>query len=149
MWDRDNQDSEFSQMIDARLSRRRFLVGSAAVSASAFLSLNPITKAFAANSESPLLNFEAVPASTADAFIVPKGYRATPLLSWGDPIFADAPEFDPSGKQDSKAQLRQFGDNTDGMSLFPISDDRAVIAVNNEYTNYDLLFDHGGKAMTG
>ncbi|MCG9577024.1 PhoX family phosphatase [Vibrio tubiashii] len=143
-----NQDSEFSQMIDARLSRRRFLAGTAAVSASAFLSLNPITKAFAAKNDSPLLNFEAVPASTADAFIVPKGYKATPLLSWGDPIFADAPEFDPSGKQDSKAQLRQFGDNTDGMSFYPISENRAVIAVNNEYTNYDLLFDHGGNAMT-
>ncbi|MDC5818750.1 PhoX family phosphatase [Vibrio europaeus] len=144
----DNQDSEFSQMIDARLSRRRFLAGTAAVSASAFLSLNPITKAFAAKNDSPLLNFEAVPASTTDAFIVPKGYKATPLLSWGDPIFADAPEFDPSGKQNSKAQLRQFGDNTDGMSFYPISENRAVIAVNNEYTNYDLLFDHGGNAMT-
>lgn len=148
MWDRDNQDSQFSQMIDARLSRRRFLAGTAAVSASAFLSLNPITKAFAASSQGSLLNFDPVPASTEDAFVVPKGYKATPLLSWGDPIFSDAPEFDPSGKQGSQAQLRQFGDNTDGMSLFPINDSRAVIAVNNEYTNYDLLFDHGGKAMT-
>ncbi|WFB50884.1 PhoX family protein [Vibrio coralliilyticus] len=148
MWNRDEQDSQFSQMIEARLSRRRFLAGTAAVGAGAFLSLNPITKAFAADKKSALLNFDAVPASTEDAIIVPKGYKATPLLSWGDPIFADAPEFDPSGKQDSKAQLRQFGDNTDGMSLFPIAKDRAVIAVNNEYTNYEYLFDHGGKAMT-
>ncbi|MEH0664343.1 PhoX family phosphatase [Vibrio scophthalmi] len=148
MWDRDEQDSQFSQMIEARLSRRRFLAGTAAVSAGAFLSLNPIAKAIAASSDSRLLNFEAVPASTKDAIIVPKGYKATPLLSWGDPIFADAPEFDQSGKQDSAAQARQFGDNTDGMSLFPISDDRAVIAVNNEYTNYEYLFEHGGKAMT-
>lgn len=148
MFNREEQDSQFSQMIEARLSRRRFLTGTAAVSAGAFLSLNPIAKAFAADKSSPLLNFEAVPASTADAVIVPKGYKATPLLSWGDPIFPDAPEFDPSGKQDSNAQLGQFGDNTDGMSLFPISEDRAVIAVNNEYTNYDYLFDHGGKAMT-
>ena len=148
MWNRDHQDSQFSQMIDARLSRRRFLVGSAAVSASTFLSLNPITKAFAAQSETSLLNFEAVAASMSDTFVVPKGYKATPLISWGDPIFADAPAFDPNGKQGSQAQLRQFGDNTDGMSLFPISENRAVIAVNNEYTNYDLLFDHGGNAMT-
>ncbi len=148
MWNRDEQDSQFSQMIEARLSRRRFLAGTAAVSAGAFLSLNPIAKAFAAEKSSSLLNFDAVPASTADAIIVPKGYKATPLLSWGDPIFSDAQEFDPSGKQDSKAQLNQFGDNTDGMSLFPISNDRAVIAVNNEYTNYEYLFDHGGKNMT-
>ena len=103
---------------------------------------------FADNKKSVLLNFDAVPASTSDTFIVPKGYKATPLVSWGDPLFADSPAFDPSGKQRSKAQLEQFGDNNDGMSLFPISKDRAVIAVNNEYTNYEYLFDHGGQSMT-
>uniref|UniRef100_UPI003D129343 PhoX family protein n=1 Tax=Vibrio sp. TaxID=678 RepID=UPI003D129343 len=79
---------------------------------------------------------------------VPPGYQATPLISWGDPIFADAPEFEQSGLQDSIAQAGQFGDNTDGMSLFPISDNRAVLAINNEYTNYEYLFAHQGSAMT-
>ncbi|MDN3612158.1 PhoX family protein [Vibrio ostreicida] len=148
MWNRNQQDVHFNQMIEARLSRRGFLAGSAAVGVGAFLSLNPISKALAADKRSKLLNFEAVPASTADTITVPKGYQATPLLSWGDPIFPDAPSFDPSGKQKAQAQARQFGDNTDGMSLFPIADERAVMAVNNEYTNYDLLFDHGGEAMT-
>ena len=55
MWNRDEQDSQFSQMIEARLSRRRFLAGTAAVGAGAFLSLNPITKAFAADKKSALL----------------------------------------------------------------------------------------------
>lgn len=148
MWNRDEKDSQFSEMIEARLSRRRFLAGSAAVSAGAFLTLNPVAKAVAAKPQSSLLNFEPVPASTADMVVVPKGYKATPLMSWGDPIFADAPVFDQSGKQDSRAQARQFGDNTDGMSFFPISDDRAVLAINNEYTNYEYLFDHKGAAMT-
>ncbi|MCG6266160.1 PhoX family protein [Vibrio furnissii] len=148
MWNRDEKDSQFSEMIEARLSRRRFLAGSAAVSAGAFLTLNPVAKAVAAKPQSSLLNFEPVPASTADMVVVPKGYKATPLMSWGDPIFADAPAFDQSGKQDSRAQARQFGDNTDGMSFFPISDDRAVLAINNEYTNYEYLFDHKGAAMT-
>ncbi|ELE5891632.1 PhoX family phosphatase [Vibrio fluvialis] len=148
MWNRDEKDSQFSEMIEARLSRRRFLAGSAAVSAGAFLTLNPVAKAVAAKPQSSLLNFEPVPASTADMVVVPKGYKATPLMSWGDPIFADAPAFDQSGKQDSRAQERQFGDNTDGMSFFPISDDRAVMAINNEYTNYEYLFDHKGAAMT-
>ncbi|WP_136483697.1 PhoX family phosphatase [Vibrio sp. H11] len=148
MWNRDEQDSQFSAMIDARLSRRRFLTGTAAAGAGAFLSLNPVAKAMAAQPQSSLLNFEPVPASTSDTLVVPKGYKATPLMSWGDPIFANAPEFDPSGKQDSRAQAQQFGDNTDGMSLFPISDDRAVLAINNEYTNYEYLFAHQGKAMS-
>lgn len=148
MWNRDEQDSQFSEMIEARLSRRDFLAGTAAASAGAFLALNPVAKAVAAKPKSSLLNFEPVAASTADTVIVPKGYKATPLISWGDPIFANAPEFDQSGKQDSKAQTMQFGDNTDGMSLFVISEDRAVLAINNEYTNYEYLFDHQGKNMT-
>ncbi|CAM2765320.1 PhoX family protein [Vibrio diazotrophicus] len=148
MWNRDEQDSQFSEMIEARLSRRGFLTGTAAVSAGAFLALNPVAKAVAAKPTSSLLNFEPVPASTADTVVVPKGYKATPLISWGDPIFPNAPDFDPSGKQESAAQALQFGDNTDGMSLFPISDDRAVLAINNEYTNYEYLFDHQGKSMT-
>ena len=41
----------------------------------------------------------------------------------------------------------QFGDNTDGMSIFPVSNDRAILAVNNEYTNYKYLFDHKGQTM--
>lgn len=148
MWNRDEQQSQLSAMIDARLSRRRFLTGTAAAGAGAFLTLNPVAKAMAAKPQSSLLNFEPVPVSTSDTLVVPKGYRATPLMSWGDPIFTDAPEFDPSGKQDSRAQAQQFGDNTDGMSLFPISDDRAVLAINNEYTNYEYLFPHQGQAMS-
>ena len=111
MKNQEEQESQFSQMVDARLSRRRFLTGTAAVGAGAFLSLNPIAKVFADNKKSVLLNFDAVPVSTSDTFIVPKGYKATPLVSWGDPLFADSPAFDPSGKQRSKAQLKQFGDN--------------------------------------
>lgn len=81
MWNRDEKDSQFSEMIEARLSRRRFLAGSAAVSAGAFLTLNPVAKAVAAKPQSSLLNFEPVPASTADMVVVPKGYKATPLMS--------------------------------------------------------------------
>lgn len=144
----DEQESQFSEMIEALLSRRHFLAGSATVSAWAFLALNPVVSAVASPAKSTLLNFSSIPISTKDTMIVPKGYKATPLMSWGDPIFANAPEFDQSGKQDFKSQEMQFGDNTDGMSFFPISEDRGVLAINNEYTNYEYLFDHQGKAMT-
>ncbi|MGL5430776.1 MAG: PhoX family protein, partial [Vibrio sp.] len=144
----DQHESQFSQMIEARLSRRHFLAGGMAASAGAFLAVNPVASAVAAPAQSKLLNFSPVPVSMEDTLIVPKGYTATPLISWGDPIFSNAPEFDQSGKQDSKAQEMQFGDNTDGMSFFPIGDDRGVLAINNEYTNYEYLFEHQGKAMT-
>ena len=140
--------SDFSNMVNARLSRRGFLMGTAAAGAGAFLALNPVAKAIAGSMDSSLLNFEAIATSTSDSIILPKGYSSSTLMSWGDPIFANAPQFNPNGKQDSKAQALQFGDNTDGMSVFPLSNDRAILAVNNEYTNYEFLFEHQGKAMT-
>jgi len=143
-----DKDSDFSNMINKRLSRRGFLMGTAAVGAGAFLTLNPVAKAMSSRSDYSLLNFTAIPTSTSDTVVVPTGYRATPLMSWGDPIFANAPAFNANGQQNSATQAMQFGDNTDGMSVFPLSKDRAILAVNNEYTNYKYLFDHQGKAMT-
>jgi uncharacterized protein len=148
MMDLLDKETDFSNMIDARLSRRSFLMGTAAVGAGAFLALNPVAKAVAAGMDSKLLNFVQVPVSTSDTIIVPKGYSTSNLMSWGDPIFPNAPAFNPDGKQDSTAQTMQFGDNTDGMSLFQLSDDHAVLAVNNEYTNYEFLFADGGKTLT-
>jgi secreted PhoX family phosphatase len=141
-------ETEFSQMVNSRLSRRSFLMGTAAASAGVFLAVNPLAKAIAGTLNSSLLNFSAIPTSTSDNIIVPTGYSTSNLMSWGDPIFANAPTFNPNGKQDSTSQAMQFGDNTDGMSIFPLSNDRAILAVNNEYTNYKYLFDHKGEAMT-
>ncbi|MEG3755524.1 PhoX family phosphatase [Psychromonas arctica] len=143
-----DKETDFSSMIDARLSRRRFLMGTAAIGAGAFLAVSPVAKAIAASMDSKLLNFTQIPTSTSDSVIVPKGYSTSQLMSWGDPIFPDAPAFNADGKQDSQAQMMQFGDNTDGMSVFPLSKDRVILAVNNEYTNYQFLFSHQGKAMT-
>ncbi len=142
------KESDFSEMINELLSRRNFLKGTAAVGAGAFLALHPTVKAIASNMSSPLLNFTAVATSISDSIVLPKGYQWSSLISWGDPIFANAPQFDSSGKQNSQAQELQFGDNTDGMSLFPISKNRAILAINNEYTNYPYLFDHEGQAIT-
>ncbi len=146
------QDSDFTRMTDKAVSRRGFLAGAGALSIGAFLGLSPLAKsvqaAMGTEVKSRLMGFKPIAASTADTVIVPEGYQVTNLISWGDPLFANAPEFDPSGKAPASSQALQFGDNTDGMSLFPLTEDRAVMAINNEYTNYDLLFDHKGEQMT-
>jgi len=145
------QDSEFTQLADKAVSRRSFLAGAGALGLGAFIGMSPIASSVQAATrskvKSPLIGFEPVASSTADAVVVPKGYKVTNLISWGDPIFEGAPEFDPSGKAPASEQALQFGDNTDGMSLFPLSGDRAVLAVNNEYTNTDLLYDHKGDKI--
>ncbi|WP_305856185.1 PhoX family protein [Balneatrix alpica] len=141
------EQTGFDRLISKGLSRRNFLRGSA-TAMGLFLAATPLARAVAATVPSSLLGFKAVPSSTADTFVVPEGYVARPLIAWGDPILAGAPEFDESGLQDAAAQAGQFGDNTDGMSLFPLDENRALLAVNNEYTNYEYLFAHQGKAMT-
>ncbi|MBK8452725.1 MAG: PhoX family phosphatase [Thiofilum sp.] len=156
-------DSEFTQLVEQALSRRQFLRRAGLAGLGAFLMATPLTQAIAeavsntattATSEaakaapSTLLGFKSIPASTADTVVVPEGYQYQVLISWGDPLFSDAPEFDPSGKTPANAQERQFGDNTDGMTFFPIDDQRGVLAVNNEYINPELMFAHQGKEMT-
>ncbi|WP_415896709.1 PhoX family protein [Neptuniibacter sp. QD72_48] len=146
------QDSEFTQLADKAVSRRSFLTGAGALGLGAFIGMSPIANSVQAaiqtQVKSALIGFEPIASSTADTVVVPKGYKVSNLISWGDPIFDDAPEFDPTGRTPASAQALQFGDNTDGMSLFPLSSDRAVLVVNNEYTNTDLLYDHKGDMIT-
>ncbi|MBP4041971.1 PhoX family phosphatase [Aeromonas sp. SrichE-2G] len=139
------QEPAFNRLIEAGLSRRGFLKGVGAASMVAFFAASPVAQAVAAATR-PLLGFQAVPASVADTIVVPPGYKAEVLIAWGDALFPDAPAFAQSN--DAKAQARQFGDNNDGMSFFSLGPDSALLAVNNEYTNYEYLFEDGGKALS-
>ena len=139
------QEPAFNRLIEAGLSRRGFLKGVGAASMVAFFAASPVAQAVAAATR-PLLGFQAVPASVADTIVVPPGYKAEVLIAWGDALFPDAPAFAQSN--DAKAQARQFGDNNDGMSFFSLGPDRALLAVNNEYTNYEYLFADGGKTLS-
>lgn len=136
----------FNQIISKGLNRRQFLQATTAAGTVAFFAATPVATAVAAESNSKLLGFKGIPASTSDTIIVPEGYQADVLISWGDPLFKGAPAF--SQGADSQAQEQQFGDNNDGMTFFQISDDRAVMAINNEYTNHEYLFAHQGKNMS-
>lgn len=143
------QVPEFTQMIEKHVSRRRFLGGAAAMSVAAFFSVSPLSRAVAAaTANRPLLGFSAVPTSTADTFVVPPGYTAERLISWGDPLFSGVAEFMDDGGNTAADQLGQFGDNNDGMSFFPLDEHTAILAINNEYCNYELMFDHQGKQMS-
>jgi len=150
-----NDVSDFRQIIKKGLTRREFCThtsqGMSALGMGLFLTCNPLSEAVAkatnAKSEK-LLGFVAVPASSEDNFIVPDGYVAKPLISWGDPILKNAPKFDASGNQSAAVQSMQFGDNSDGMSLFPITENRALLAVNNEFANHRFLFSHHGFRLT-
>lgn len=75
---------------------------------------------------------------------VAPGYDMHLLLRWGDPLFSDGFAFDPLD-QSSRAQARQFGYNCDYTAFLPLPSDssgrqRALLCVNHEYTNTNLMF---------
>ncbi|KQU92070.1 dTDP-glucose 4,6-dehydratase [Mesorhizobium sp. Root102] len=131
------------EIIAARFSRRGFLKGSLAVSAIAAtvspLALVSADEARAA--EGSAFVFDELEAGIDDKHHVAAGYDADVLLRWGDPLFADSPDFDPT-KQSAQAQSRQFGYNNDYVGYLPIdgSAEHGLLVVNHEYTNPHLMF---------
>lgn len=131
------------EIIAARFSRRGFLKGSLAVSAIA-ATVSPIALITADNARAAsgsVFSFDEVEAGIDDKHHVAAGYDADILLRWGDPIFADAPEFDPAN-QTPEAQAKQFGYNNDYVGYIPLdgSSEHGLLVVNHEYTNEHLMF---------
>ncbi|GIF14473.1 hypothetical protein FHX34_103346 [Actinoplanes teichomyceticus] len=87
------------------------------------------------------LTFEPVAPNTLDAVTIPAGYRTSVVIRWGDPVVAGAPEFD-LHHQTAARQARQFGFNNDFVGVLPLPgcDDKALLVVNHEYTNEELMF---------
>ncbi|MQA04766.1 MAG: DUF839 domain-containing protein [Streptosporangiales bacterium] len=86
------------------------------------------------------LTFEPVPPNTDDAVTVADGYEHAVLVRWGEPILPGAPAFDPQN-QSPAAQAMQFGYNNDFIGFLRLGgDDSALLAVNHEYTNEELMF---------
>ena len=85
--------------------------------------------------------FEGIKPSpaTRDAVDVPKGWTWKPVISWGDPLFDDAPGFD-FDKQSAAAQVKQFGYNNDYTTLLQTSPTKGLLVCNHEYTNDELMF---------
>lgn len=131
------------EVIAARFSRRGFLKGSLAVSAIAAtvgpVALATADKARAAGASAFI--FDEIEAGVDEGHHVAAGYDADILLRWGDPLFDDAPEFDPAS-QSAQAQARQFGYNNDYVGYIPIdgSSEHGLLVVNHEYTNPHLMF---------
>jgi len=79
--------------------------------------------------------------AAVDEFTVPRGFAWHPIIRWGDPLFDDAPEFDWNA-QSAEAQKRQFGYNNDYTEIQEIpgsAGKRAVMFVNHEYTNENIM----------
>lgn len=128
-------------VIATAMSRRGLLQAGAltalVVAAPPFLRPGPA----AAAGSTPTLSFDPVPPNTVDAVVVPNGYDHAVVVRWGDPVEAGAPAFE-FDDQTPAAQAQQFGYNNDFLALMPLpgTTSRALLVVNHEYTDENLMF---------
>jgi secreted PhoX family phosphatase len=148
-------NESFRDIVACSLARRTFLKGAAAVPVLlAGGALFQPDEAQARSGHGGGLGFTPIAPSTIDDVVVPSGYRYEVLLRWGDPLFHNAPSFDPAN-QTAAAQRKQFGYNCDFVGYFPLDDDdrerhhggswrgqdrRGLLCVNHEYTTGHDMF---------
>ena len=142
-----SNNQTFQEVVDARMSRRRFL-GSGLATAAAFSlgGVSALLKAVPASADAiagPLVRFQGIPVSDADTVVVPPGYTAKVLIAWGDPV-SKGPKFMQDASNSAEDQARQWGSHNDGLVYFPIDGSwRGLFVENNEYTDDGLLFPDG------
>lgn len=145
-----NLERTIGDVINLRYGRRDVLRGMLGVSATTALfgtsaAIAPASAQAAPQAESRYV-FDELIAGNDETHHVAEGYNADILLRWGDPITADAPEFDVMN-QTAAAQLKQFGYNNDYVGFVPLNEagTRGLLCVNHEYTNEEVMFPGLGR----
>ncbi|MFN9490121.1 MAG: PhoX family protein [Betaproteobacteria bacterium] len=143
-----SSNTTFSEVLEARLSRRGLLKGAAAAAVAASLPLAGC--AGTGGQREPVLGFTGISTSTADAVRVPQGYTASVLYAWGDPVGhqSGSPAFKPDASHSAAEQALQAGMHHDGIHYFPLpygskSSSSGLLVMNHEYTDDGLLHADG------
>jgi hypothetical protein len=156
-----SSNTPFKKVVAARLSRRDVIRGGVAAAATGFFSVaaGPLGSSALASTRAggpkrgPLLGFEPVPTSAADAFTVPDGYVAQVLIPWGTPIRSSGPAWEKDASNTAADQAEQVGMHHDGMHFFPLTrgpkgSREGLLVVNHEYVDTTLLYTDGDAEMT-
>lgn len=145
-----NLDRTIGDVINARYGRRDILRGVLGVSATTALfgtsAMIAPRQAAAASAADSRYVFDELTWGNDETHHIADGYSADVLLRWGDPITADAPDFDVMN-QSATAQLQQFGYNNDYVGFTALNDEgtRGLLCVNHEYTNEEVMFPGLGR----
>ena len=129
------------QLVDQ--GRRNLLKGGMGLAALGFLG-GALSGCRGAVQSDSLIGFSGIPTQLDpkfDSVQVAPGYSARTFFSWGDAVLADAPAWNPDASDDWQAQLKQAGDNHDGMHFFPFPDapdSHGLLVMNHEYVNPPL-----------
>ena len=130
--------TKFEKITNSLISRRNlikkgFAFGGLALMGSTLGSIN-------AYSSQSFFNFTKVDCNNNDTITLPEQYNWSVVSKWGDPMWSDVEEFNQTSCGSHESQLKSVGDNNDGMELFITSDNKTLLAVNNEYTNHKIIF---------
>ncbi|HRO94741.1 alkaline phosphatase PhoX, partial [Citricoccus sp.] len=143
-------NTHFRDIADAAISRRAALGLGGGLAAAVVVGAQAVSTAPTAEAHGGThpkgggkLEFRAlngVP-KTVDDVTVPEGYDWKAIIRWGDPLFADSPEFDITA-QTGESQSRQFGYNNDYLDVITDGRDdrRGYLVSNHEYTNENIMF---------
>ncbi len=140
----------FDDVVERAVSRRGFLGGALAFgSGAAVMGTGLLSSTSAQAQQTSRFAFEQLSPQTDGTVHVPDGYDWDVLVRWGDPLFSDAPAFDPATGVPTEGSDRVFGENTDGMELFLVGDTELLV-VNSEYVNagINLPAEQDGKPVS-
>ncbi len=144
----------FYDVIEARASRRGFMIGGLAAVATGLFGAAMTPRGALAQTTAPsgLLGFAPVPVSREDKVVVPAGYRVQIVAPWGTPVAGEMPAFRPGANTGSE-QGMQVGSHHDGMHFFPIdgSSSDGFLVINHEYVEPRFLHAEAwaGQALDG
>ena len=141
---------DFSEILEARISRRQMLKSAVALAVAGGLPLQLGGCATGGLRREGRLGFKGITMSTADTVRVPQGYSTSVLYRWGDPIGSAAgmPAFKTDASNSAAEQALQAGMHHDGIHYFPLpygsdSSGHGLLVMNHEYTDDGLLHSDG------
>ena len=138
-------NATFEQVVERVLTRRSILQGGLAASAALVIGSALARPAVATSSSTPGVvagGFTPVAPNKVDDVIVPDGFRHDVVIRWGDPVTADAPDFDVL-HQTPAAAARQWGYNNDYLCVLQTSATHGLLVCNHEFTSPELMFPAG------
>ena len=139
-----SDNEEFVSLAQRALARRSVLKGSAATMVLGALAASPAAAQPAAPTSGNVGTYPFTPVAPNrdDKVTNAKEFTHNVIIRWGDPVTARAPKFDVNN-QTPAAQAQQFGYNNDYVGLVALDGRRALLSVNHEYTDPELMFPTG------
>lgn len=150
-------NTHFSEVLDARLSRRTAIKGGLSATTAALFAGTALSGCMSDDPPAPAptpapvppappaplkLGFTGVAKNLNDTVTVPDGYQVSILHALGDPLHWGDESWKDDGSETADSYNRRIGDGHDGMHYFGLSDagafaaersDRGLLCVNHEY----------------